>query len=128
MPFAADCWPPATLHADSWFSNWQEGDSDWRVLRRDVLLRQWPTSGRWPQCVRETLESLVEAGACVAWCVTEGRSADPPDAFDPEGMKGAIWAVYGKNLEFSCTVRLGEPYESVSDETLLAFQAAALQC
>jgi hypothetical protein len=88
VPFPEAPWPEGTTYADHWLHNWQEGSSEWRVLRRDIPVPGWPAQHSWLACVRRTLESFLEDNAQVAWCATEGHFADPPDLFDPAGMEG----------------------------------------
>lgn len=123
--FPDSAWPDGTAISDTWLHNWQDGDSDWRVLRRDIMTPEWPAHDDWLDCVRKTLDCIVRAGALIAWCATEGHFADPPELFRSEQMEGGMWAVCGRELPFECSAELGKPFKALPLSTVLAVQAAA---
>jgi hypothetical protein len=117
--FPLEKWPSGTEYRDHWLVNWQPGDSDWRVLRRDVHVLIWPAVQDWTSIIRDTLQSFASTGALVSWCGIEGHFVDPPSLFDAEQMSGGVWAALTRDGEFLCAAILGQAFQALKDEDLV---------
>lgn len=64
---------------------------NWQVVLWEVRLAPWPHESEWDEVLERTLDSMLDAGATVAWVGAEGMPfADPPDLFAPEYMHGGV--------------------------------------
>lgn len=100
------------------------GDS-WEVVRWDIQIDRWPEPDAWEDVVKETLSSLITAGAVVAWLGQEGFFADPPDLFKPEQMTGGVLAAMTESGDFVCPVDPDKPLKTLPDSKLLELRLAS---
>jgi hypothetical protein len=64
---------------------------NWQVVLWEVRLVPWPNGSAWDEVLERTLDSMLDAGATIAWVGAEGIPfADPPDLFTPEHMHGGV--------------------------------------
>lgn len=118
--FPSQSWPQEIEVAE----NVLHGDN-WEVVRWDIQVDQWPQREDWKDVVEETLASLIEAGAVVAWLGQEGFFVDPPDLFNPEHMTGAVLAAMTDSGEFLCPIDPEKPLRSLSDSELMELRSAS---
>lgn len=118
FPLAA--WPADT--------QWNEGrlhGQEWEVIIWDIALREWPRNPEWGRVVRQTLQSLINAGCTVSWIGSEGYFCDPPDLFKPECMSGGVLAAMTQSGDFNCVVDPHEPLRALPEEKLLELREAS---
>lgn len=119
VPFPSAVWPAGASYQDRWMRNWKEGQEEWRILVRDVMLPTWPEPFQWCDSVKATLQAFLDSGVCVAWCGIEGHFVEPPALFDPAEMAGGVWAALGPEFGYECTAELGRPWRALPETDLM---------
>lgn len=117
--FPSGAWPVGTEVEEFRLT----GDA-WEVVRWDILVVKWPNPANWPDVIRQTLSSLLQSEAVVAWLGQEGGFCDPPYLFDPECMTGAVFAALTSDI-FLCPLDPDEPLRSLSDQELAQLRMAS---
>lgn len=93
----------------------------WTIGIWDLKVERWPTSDSWGQSIRAMLSQLIENGAVVAWCGTEGMFVEPPELFSPGEISGGVWAAATKSKVWG-PPELEDAFEPLSDEQLVELQ------
>jgi len=102
------------------------GGESWEVHGWDLALGEWPRGIDWTRAVHDTLKSLVDAGAVVAWVGAEGCPfSDPPDLLSPEWMSGGVLAAITSAGEFICAIDPDLPVQALSDDELASLRRHA---
>lgn len=111
--FPRDLWPAGTEARP-----WRFYGEGWIVLLWTIRITEWPAADAWEMTLRRTLDRLIEAGACVAWCGLEGRFSEPPGLFNPAEMPDSVYAATATGIGFMCTAHLGRPFETFGESDL----------
>jgi len=117
LSFPYTVWPQGTVLRRHFLTG-----ENWEVLEWKIRIDEWPKPDAWCDVLKETLQVMHKNGAKVAWFGRDNHFADPPYLFSPHYMTDSVYAVYFAN-QFVCAAHLGKPYESISDDLLLALHA-----
>lgn len=102
------------------------GGESWEVHGWDLALGEWPRGRDWTRAVHDTLNSLVDAGAVVAWVGAEGCPfRDPPYLLSSEWMSGGVLAAITSAGRFICAVDPDLPVQALSDDELVSLRRHA---
>ncbi|MBB4868244.1 hypothetical protein HNP46_007164 [Pseudomonas nitritireducens] len=101
--------------------NAREWDGEWMCnFSIEAKILTWPDGEEWKSVLEDSLKWFVENGAAISWCGSESCSPSL-EVLDPESGAGSVYAIYSKDLGFSCGSELMEEYKDVDDAKLLAY-------
>lgn len=132
VKFPSEIWPEGSQYKeyrelstnslpDIGLHNRKEDEPEWTQIRWDIILPSWPISD-WKEALKKTLQTLIDAGAAVAWCDLETHPPYPPKVFRDNQSKTCVYAYLTKSGDFNCTAFAGQPFQTVSGKevTMLA--------
>jgi hypothetical protein len=118
--------PPENVLDDRPVTTFRLIGENWEVIMWEYPFKKEPAHKVWQNTVSRLLESMICAGARVAWIGAEIMPySDPPTLFDPDYMEGGVPVWMTSDGGKGGSLDLDKPFVPASTAQLLALRSYA---